>query len=76
MVLDYDCPGGVELVELIAQEDFFSTKNKWLILEETDSIRTSSALTQLNTSQLYVNAEISYFNSKLGILDENSKWAA
>lgn len=73
IMLDYDCPSGVDLIELSSQNECFSTKNKWLIFEEIGDIHTSSLLNHLNMSNLFVTAEISYFNPALAFLDNRTK---
>lgn len=70
-VLDFNCPRAVDLIELSSRQEYFTTDNKWLILEDNEKHRPSILLQKLSVSYLYVNAEIAYFNASL--LDRKSK---
>lgn len=79
VVLDYNCPRSMELIEAFSNNGGFIAKNKWLLYENTQiaDIRESILLQQLNTTNLYIDSEISYFNfaftSKYGN-SRNSRW--
>lgn len=73
IVLDFNCPRSSELIKLSAENGCFNAKNKWLIFEDKDLMKKSKLIEQLNGTDLYVNAEISYLNFKMTSVNKHSK---
>lgn len=74
IVLDYDCVKSDDFIQQSSYNNLFNTKNKWLIFEEIDNKTESLFLSQLARTHLYVNAEISYLNIRLGFFNETSQY--
>lgn len=76
IALDYNCPRSMELIAAFSNNGGFIAKNKWLLYENVQmtDIRESMLLQQLNTTNLYNDAEISYINFAMTSANGNSRW--
>lgn len=72
ILLDFNCPKSSELIEHSSNIGYFNTRNKWLIYEDMGITNASILVDQLKITNLYIDAELSYVNLAMPVVNFKS----